>query len=245
MFNLFKKKPKVDADLSFIGIDMHSHLLPGIDDGSPDLAHSLLYIEELHKLGYKKFICTPHIIMDMYPNNRDTIMNALDKVRAGLKERQIDVEVDAAAEYMVNPDFEPLLKAGNLLTIHKKYILIEMSYMAPAPNIKEIVFELRMQGLTPILAHPERYNYYHNKFDMYHQFVEMGCLLQVNILSLSGMYGKHIKKAADELLKHNMISFAGTDLHHEKHLAFMQQMAKENLIYESLQNKPLMNSSLM
>jgi protein-tyrosine phosphatase len=244
MFNFFKKSTKRKADLSFIGVDMHSHMLPGIDDGSPDIEHSLQYLTGLQSLGYRKFICTPHIIMDMYPNNRDTIMRALDKVQTAAQAKGLQIDVQAAAEYMINPDFEDLLKKDDLLTISQKYILIEMSYMAPPPNMKEMVFELRMKGLTPILAHPERYNYLHNKFDQYHQFSEMGCVLQLNMLSLSGAYGPHVKKAAERLLKENLISLAGTDLHHEKHLNLLTEMATGNSLYEHLESKPLLNAKL-
>ena len=166
MFNLFKKKSgkPVEPDLSFIGVDMHSHLLPGIDDGLKELEQSVAFIGELGKLGYKKLICTPHILSDLYPNTPQTILPKLKLVQGALKIAGINVQVEAAAEYMVDHDFAELIaktKKEDLLTIGGKYILIEMSYLSPSPNIDQVIFDLRMMGLWPILAHPERYNYYH------------------------------------------------------------------------------------
>ena len=235
---------KIPADLSFIGVDMHSHLLPALDDGSQDIDDSIHFIRELHQLGYRKFICTPHIISDMYPNNKETIHPAYELVVEKLKEENINVEISYAAEFMVNSDFDKIIKDGKLLTFGKNYVLIEMSYMAASPNIKEVIFDLLMQGLQPGRAHPERYSYYHNNYSGIRDFIDAGCLLQVNILSLSGMYGKEVKKMAEALIQDKMISFAGTDLHHDRHLAMMQDIATNPAIVNQLKSLQLLNNQL-
>ncbi len=245
LFSFLKSTPaKIPADLSFIGVDMHSHLLPALDDGSQNIDDSIHFIRELHQLGYRKFICTPHIISDMYPNNKETIHPAYELVVEKLKEENINVEISYAAEFMVNSDFDKIIKDGKLLTFGKNYVLIEMSYMAASPNIKEVIFSLIMKGLQPVLAHPERYSYYHNNYNGIQDFIDAGCLLQVNILSLSGMYGKEVKKMAEALIQDKMISFAGTDLHHDRHLAMMQDIATNPAIINQLKSLTLLNNEL-
>ncbi len=245
LFSFLKSTPaRIPADLSFIGVDMHSHLLPALDDGSQNIDDSILFIKELAALGYRKFICTPHIISDMYPNSRETIHPAYELVVSRLKEENISVEISYAAEFMVNADFDKIIKDDKLLLFGNNYVLIEMSYMAASPNIKEVIFDLIMKGLKPVLAHPERYSYYHNNFSAIDDFIDAGCLLQVNILSLTGMYGKEVKKMAETLIQNKMISFAGTDLHHDRHLAMMKDLATNPTIVNQLKSLELLNNQL-
>jgi len=249
MFNFFWKSNKpVEADLSFIGIDMHSHLLPGIDDGLQELETSVKFIRDLQLLGYKKLICTPHVLSDLYPNSPQTILPKLELVRSALKEAGINIEVEAAAEYMVDHDFAALIaksKKEDLLTIAGDFILIEMSYLSPSPNFDQVVFDLRMLGLQPILAHPERYSYYHHQFNQYERFKELGCKLQVNLLSLSGVYGPHVKKTAEKLFKNQMVDFLGTDMHHSKHLSLLKELATRKDFYELVAEAELLNRTLL
>lgn len=248
MFNIFKKSGKAIPDLSFISVDMHSHLLPGLDDGLKELQQSIHFIKQLNELGYKKLICTPHILSDLYPNTRETILPKLDLVREALVKENIPVQVEAAAEYMIDHDFSLLVgksKRDDLMTINKRYILIEMSYLAPSPNFEAVIFEIRMLGLTPILAHPERYSYFHRQFEQYDRFKELGCKLQVNLLSLSGGYGPDVKKAAEKLFKKGMVDFLGTDMHHERHLSGVHEMAASKDFYSLTGDAQLLNKSLL
>lgn len=248
MFNLFKKPAKpIAPDLSFLGVDMHSHLLPGIDDGVQDVEVSVSFIKELQTLGYRKLICTPHILSDLYPNSPATILPKLELLRTALQKANVNIEIEAAAEYMIDHDFAELIaktKREDLLTIGKNYILVEMSYLSPSPNVEQVIFDLRMMGLTPILAHPERYNYYHHTFEQYERFVDLGCKLQVNLLSLSGIYGNHVKKTAEKLFKNSLVDLLGTDLHHERHLNSLKSLASKKEFYDLVSNVKFMNSSL-
>ncbi|MCW3115618.1 MAG: hypothetical protein JWR18_4014 [Segetibacter sp.] len=249
MFNFFKKSGKlVEPDLSFIGIDMHSHLLPGIDDGLQELETSVSFIRDLKELGYKKLVCTPHILSDLYPNTPETILPKLELVREALKIANIDIQVDAAAEYMIDHMFSELLaksKKEDLLTIAGDYILVEMSYLSPSPNFEQTIFDLRMLGLQPILAHPERYSYYHHQFEQYERFKDLGCKLQVNLLSLSGGYGPYVKKTAEKLFKNDMVDFLGTDMHHDRHLAMLKNLATKKEFYELVSSAVLLNNTLL
>jgi protein-tyrosine phosphatase len=249
MFNLFKKKSgkPVEPDLSFLGVDMHSHLLPGIDDGLQEVEQSVEFIRDLKNLGYRKLICTPHILSDLYPNSPKTILPKLDIVRAALQKAGVDMKIEAAAEYMMDHDFADLIsrsKKEDLLTIEGTYILVEMSYLSASPNVEQTIFDLRMLGLQPILAHPERYNYYHQRFEQYERFKELGCKLQVNLLSLSGGYGPYVKKTAEKLFKNEMVDFLGTDMHHERHLAMLKHLATRPEFYELVQGANLLNKTL-
>lgn len=202
---------------------MHSHILPGIDDGSPDIATSVELVKGLVELGLKYSIATPHVISDMYRNTSETIQNALARLRTALQEEGIHYKVDAAAEYMMDAAFFDMLERKEpLLTIKDNIILTEFSWGAMPDNPKLMSFSIITSGYTPILAHPERYAYFHNNYKAYHLLKELGFLLQVNILSLTGHYGQAVAKAAKYLIKNDMVSFLGTDMHHAKHLEGMK-----------------------
>ena len=238
MFNFFKKKAlPVPAFLPF-AIDMHSHILPGIDDGSPDITTSLELIKGLADLGIKRSIATPHIIGDLYRNNPQTITAALEKAKAACKEAGIDVELSAAAEYMLDDFFLELLqKKEPLLTIHKNILLTEISYTSTPENLGEITAGIIGQGYLPILAHPERYHYYQQNFDKYYRLKEMGFILQVNLLSLTGYYGKRAEKAVKFILEKDLATLVGTDLHHHNHLAAISSNTNRAIFEQYLSGK--------
>ena len=246
MFSLFGASKKTTPDLSFLAADMHSHLLPGLDDGLQEIEQSIAFIKELQQLGYKKLICTPHILSDVYPNSPETILPKLELVRDALEKNNIDMQVEAAAEYMVDLDFENYFNAGKpLLTFGKNLILIEMSYVAASNNIENVIFNLRLKGLQPILAHPERYNYYLGNIDQFQRFIDLGCYLQINILSLLGYYGEGSKITAQNLLKKNMVTLVGTDMHHENHLNSLKTLASKKSFYKLFESIDIKNKELL
>ena len=239
MFSIFKKKiPTNYSDYFPIVTDIHSHILPGIDDGAPDVETSILLIEGLINLGITQSVATPHIIGDLYRNDAATINKALNLVRDALAEKQIDFKVSAAAEYMLDAYFLELLSTKTpLLTVKDNLVLTEFSYADKPYNVEQIVFAIITENYQPILAHPERYGYYHNDFKQYDFLNELGFLLQVNLLSLTGYYGKPAAKAANYLIKNNLASFVGTDLHHERHLDALSDNKNKILFREALNSK--------
>lgn len=244
MFSFFNKK--VTPDLSFLGADMHSHLLPDLDDGLKTMDETIEYVRQLHEIGYQKLICTPHIISDIYPNSPATILPRLKEVQQAISENNIPVTIEAAAEYMVDLEFQELISSEEpLLTFGGNHILIEMSFVAPSPNIETVIFDLCIRGLQPIMAHPERYVYYHDSFDKYQRLVDMGCVLQLNLLSLLGYYGGYAKKVAERLIKEKMITFAGTDMHHERHREALMELATKKEFYEMMAGLDLRNKTLL
>ncbi|MEO6844249.1 MAG: CpsB/CapC family capsule biosynthesis tyrosine phosphatase [Ginsengibacter sp.] len=219
--NIFSAKKIIPAypGFSWLSQDIHSHILPGIDDGSPDIETSLQLLQSLSDAGINKFICTPHIIGDMYRNTPQTINAALSKLKKAVYQQGLDVEVSAAAEYMLDDHFMELLrKEEPLMMLTKNYILTELSYATPPSKLEDISFEININNYHALMAHPERYPYYHRNYEAYNRLKELGFLLQVNLLSLTGYYGKTVAKAAKYILENNLADFVGTDLHHFNHL---------------------------
>ena len=217
----FQPKKKIPAyrGFSWLSQDIHSHLLPGIDDGSPDIDTSLELLRSLSEAGIQKFICTPHVIGDMYRNTPETINDSLSRLQKAVRQNGMSMELSAAAEYMLDDHFMELLRSKQpLMTLTKNYILTELSYSTPPEKLEEISFEINISNYQPLMAHPERYPYYHKNYEAYTRLKELGFLLQVNLLSLTGYYGKNVAKAAKYILDKGLADFVGTDLHHFKHL---------------------------
>lgn len=245
MFNLFKKSIDVSVMLSQLKTDMHSHLIPGVDDGSPDMDTTMALISGLQQLGYKKFITSPHIMWDMYKNERDTILRKADEVRSELSRRNIDVEFHAAAEYFMDDYFAKLIKSGApLLTIKDEWVLVEFSFISQPFDLKQNLFDLQIKGYKPVIAHPERYAYFHSKKERVHELFEQGCLLQVNLLSLSGYYGKPVQEMAKYLLKNDLVSLFGTDLHHFRHLESLHDKEIFRIVKEAVESGNIINEEL-
>ena len=243
MFSIFKKKyPSAAVDLSFLGTDMHSHLLPGIDDGSPDIDTSLELKKGLEDLGFRQFITTPHIMWDMYKNTADTIGSALEQVRQAPEQQNIR----AAAEYFLDDHFALLLDTNQpLLTLSGNKVLVEFSFVSAPMDLKEKLFQLQIKGYQPVLAHPERYGFYVTAKKVYDEFKSQGCLFQLNLLSLTGYYGKISQDLAHYLISKKYVDFLGTDLHHARHLESLR--AGRNMMPMLLQLRDsglLQNASL-
>ncbi len=226
----FKKKEIPLIDFFPEGfVDIHSHLLPGIDDGAKNLDNSIELILKMRSYGIKNFITTPHVLGDVYPNSSETIKAKLKEVQEELKNRNItDITINAAAEYMMDEQFSKRLENDDILTLKDNFILVEMSYFNAPINLYDILFEIQLKGYKPVLAHPERYNFYHNNIENYYKLKKAGCLFQLNLLSLTEQYGKNVQKISNQLLKENMYDFVGTDTHHHNHLELLKKVGTKN-----------------
>lgn len=221
-----KKKKEASLDLSWLKTDMHSHLIPGIDDGAPDVETSLELIKGLQALGYKKLITTPHILWELYPNTADKITGGLTLLRKAVKEEGIDIELHAAAEYFIDEYFESQLRSKTpLLTISENMVLVEISMVTAPLDLHQILFEMQIQNYQPVIAHPERYVYLLNRKEFFDELKDAGCLFQANLLSFTGYYGKPVQELAEYLARQGYYDFAGTDLHHERHLHSLQKLS--------------------
>jgi len=247
MLNWFKEKKQapVSATFQILGADMHSHLLPGIDDGAKTMEDSLALIRSLSAMGYTRLITTPHIYKEYYPNTPDIILGKLEQVRQAVAEAQIDVTIDASAEYFLDEHFEQLMEADLLLPLPGNHLLVEMSFFAPYPKLHDVIFRLRTRGYRPILAHPERYLYYAGDIEQFENIRNYGCLLQVNLLSLIGHYGKPIKTLAFKLLERGWVDFLGTDMHHAGHAERLNTLLQGPEIARILGKYEFKNSGLV
>jgi protein-tyrosine phosphatase len=222
MFSFFsKKKAPVSEgplpDLSFLEGDMHSHLVPGIDDGSQSLEDSIRFVERLSALGLKHFITTPHIHGEMYDNDTAKVQHALQPLKQHLEQHMPDISFMASAEYFLDSYFLTEVLPAGLMAFGKNNVLVEVSMAGWPRNFNDLLFAIQANGYNPILAHPERYQYETNAA-VYTKMKERGVLLQLNLLSVAGYYGKTVQSMAFELMDRQLYDFCGTDLHHERHL---------------------------
>ena len=243
----FKKKQHTTATANYgvLNADVHSHLLPGIDDGSQDMPTSLQLIREMKALGYKKLITTPHVMWDMYQNTREIILEKLDRVRMRLKEESVDIELHAAAEYFIDDHLGDLLKQKEpLLTFGNNLVLVEFSMASQSFELKEILFEMQMQGYQPVIAHPERYTYLQANKDFYDELKDTGCFFQLNILSLSGYYSETVMELGRYLAKKQYYDLVGTDLHHFRHLDALKNPSVISSLQKLLEAGKIQNKNL-
>ena len=219
MFTFFKTKPLLKDLIPENHIDIHSHLLPGIDDGAKTFEDTLRLTKALQKIGISEFITTPHIIQYIWDNTKEQISESKATTVLELKKNNITVPFNAAAEYLMDDQFVKLFESHNLLTLKDNYVLVEMSYINPPIQLYAIIFDLQVAGYIPVLAHPERYLFYHKNFNEYHKLKRAGCLFQLNLLSVVGYYGTGITTIAEQLLQKGMYDYVGSDVHHDTHLA--------------------------
>jgi protein-tyrosine phosphatase len=233
------------VDFSSLKTDMHSHLLPGIDDGSPDIQTSLRLVRGMTELGYSKLITTPHIMWDMYKNTPGIILEKLDQLRVAVKAEGLAVEINAAAEYFLDDYVAGLLKRNvPLLPVSGNKVLVEFSLAQPSMSLKDILFEMQMQGYQPIIAHPERYIYLERNKEFYEELKDAGCLFQLNLLSLSNHYGKSVNELAQYLIKKGYYDLVGTDLHHFRHLEAISNPAFVPALQKLIESGKILNSQL-
>jgi protein-tyrosine phosphatase len=243
MFSFFKKKD-IPATVSYetIMVDMHSHVLPGIDDGAQTPADSIALVRKMMSLGIKKIIATPHIMADYYRNTAETIGSALEILKAELKKENIDIEVMAAAEHYFDETFETRVNDHKLMTMGDNYALFEFSFISQPPNAIAVIQRMKELGYKPILAHPERYPYM--DIEQLRTIREWGCNLQLNTISLTGYYGKDARKMAENLVDNDLVDFISSDMHHLKHAQALQNALKLPYVERLLTDYPLKNIML-
>ncbi len=228
-----------------IQVEFHSHLIFGVDDGCETIDQSIELLRKFADMGMRKVITTPHVMSDFYKNNRQNIYPLRDAIRQRLKEENIDLEFEAAAEYMIDDGFENKIQEGNLLTFgpENKHILVELPFMTEPRNLNSSLFELQIAGYKPILAHPERYLYYATEREKYHELKDRGILFQLNMLSCIGYYSKPVADAAQYLVDNNLIDLVGSDTHHMRHMQLLPQVLL-NKTYQKACKAELLNNFL-
>ena len=237
-----KKEELAPLDFSVLKTDIHSHFIPGIDDGSPDMETTINLIQEMQKLGFSKVITSPHVMNDFYKNSSEKILKGLATVRAELKVQNINMEIDAVAEYYLDYDFAQKIGVEKFLTFGANYLLVELSFIEAPKNLFDIIFKLQLEGYKVVLAHPERYHYFERKD--YEDLVSRGVLLQINWLSLIGYYSPQIKNKTEDLIAQNMVSFVGTDCHNMQHAELYKKCQNKQAWHDLYNSGKLLNSAL-
>ena len=222
MLSLFKSKPKLAELIPSGYVDIHSHVLPGIDDGAQKIKDAEFLLESMIDFGFSKVITTPHTMKNVWDNTTETIKNAHYLVQKELPELSKKVALNCASEYFLDENLMQLVQQESLLTLKDNVILIEMSYLNAPIQLYDFLFELQLKGYQLVLAHPERYNYFHSKKKEFAKLKKAGCLFQLNLLATVGYYGKNVAETADYLLKENLYDFVGSDIHHKNHVAAFQ-----------------------
>ena len=240
IFNLFKSKPSLKELIPDGFVDIHSHILPGIDDGAKDIEESILLIEKMKDLGFSKIIATPHTYPGLYDNTNDSIVNSFEKIN---HEIDNDLNISYASEYIIDHYLIKKAEERSLLCIKDNLVLVEMSFISAPNELYEIIFQLRLNNYTPILAHPERYGYLFDDFGKFKKLENAGCYFQLNLLSTTGYYGKDILNFADKLLEKNLINFVGSDIHSIRHIDCFNNKIKIKQI-DKLEEIMYLNESL-
>lgn len=247
MLNLFKTLLKNKLEpiqvVDYIRTDLHSHLIPSIDDGAQTIEESECLIQSLMNLGFQKLITTPHINVH-FPNHFTTIQKGFETLLHYLSYKNLSINIEFAAEYMLDEGFGYHLKNGLLSFGKQKFVLIETSHHIKPERFKEIVFDIQMKGYKPILAHPERYLYLWGHKEQYFELKELGLLFQLNINSLSGYYTEKPKSIAKYLMKNELIDFVGSDTHHEKHIEMLYKSLTDESLVAYLKKDKILNNIL-
>jgi len=229
----------------YYSVDLHSHLIPSIDDGSQSMEESIELIKELKSLGYEKLITTPHIMHHRFPNSSETILAGLEDVKAELKAQNIEIELEVAAEYYLDEYFLELLNKKDILTFGENYLLFEMSYGQKPVNLESLVHEIKVAGYRPVLAHPERYLFMHKDFSLYKRLKELGVLFQVNLNSFNGYYSMPVQKVVFEILERGWIDFIGSDTHKVKQLEYLSKNLDSKVMSKIFEQSTILNDTLL
>jgi protein-tyrosine phosphatase len=241
VFNWFKKNK---INLPPLTVDMHSHLLPGLDDGVSTLEEAEEIILNFIQLGYSRIITTPHVMSDAYRNTPAGIHGKLELLKNHLLQKNINVSLSAAAEYYLDESLFKMIETNQpLLTFGERYLLFETNFITEPFNLKEFIFLATTKGYKLILAHPERYLYLQNNFDKVQDLLDRGVLMQMNISSLTGYYSRPVQQMAFKLIDRRMIHWLGSDCHHIQQTQLMREAQGLRYFRKAL-TLPLLNNSL-
>ena len=232
------------ADLSVLGADIHSHFIPGIDDGSQSLEQSIELLTAMSELGYRKVVTTPHSMADGYKNTPDIILPGLEKLRAEVKRVGLNMEVDAAAEYYLDHELEQKIQRKEVLTFGKDLLLFELPFISEPTILLQVVFAMQTQGYRPVLAHPERYGYWATDLSKLEQLKERGVLFQLNTIALCGAYGPSVKRSAEKLVDQGWYELIGSDCHRMDHIGAIKATLREPYLHKVIGSGKLLNATL-
>jgi protein-tyrosine phosphatase len=241
VFNWFSKQKIQSLDL---GTDMHSHLLPNLDDGVRSFEQAEEIIRRFMSFGYTRLITTPHVMSDTYRNTSEGILNRLEELRKYLKEKNIDIKIDAAAEYYLDEDLFKKIEEGEpLLTFGDKFLLFETNFLTEPLNLREFIFLASSKGYRLVLAHPERYLYLQQNIRKMEDLLGRGIFFQINISSFTGYYSKTVQSTVNKMIENGWIHMLGSDCHHIQHTKLIETALPMKYFQKAL-SLPLLNKTL-
>ncbi|MEN3041382.1 MAG: CpsB/CapC family capsule biosynthesis tyrosine phosphatase [Bacteroidia bacterium] len=220
-------------------VEIHNHVLPGVDDGARTMQDALQMMFFWAEMGYQKVIATPHQNAMMNPT-KEQITQAEARLRAQLQEQELPIFLTTAAEYLIEPELQqrfPTLRSFG----PKRYVLVELGFWVPPIGWENLVFELYQAGYTPVIAHPERYEFADRS--TLKSWYEKGYLMQVNLLSLAKAYGRLAQERAVYLLEKGWVHFLGSDMHSPGQIMAVREALNHKLVRRSFTN--LLNPTLL
>ena len=241
------KKEQKDIETEFklpITTDIHSHILPGLDDGAANPDKSLEMLKRMAELGYERMVATPHVMVDGYKNSTSHILSSIERLRDSAAAFSIGIELDTAAEYYMDEELSRRLESGDILTIGAEYLLFETSFFCEPLNLHEMIYEITMRGYRPLMAHPERYRYINDIQDFYGRLREAGVSFQVNINSFGGYYGSDAKEKAYYLSENGMVDFLGSDIHGTGQIDYMSDILSKGVLESVISKNKILNDTL-
>lgn len=244
--NLFKRgSPRPEpVDLAALRCDVHSHFIPGIDDGAPTLEASMELLRAMCDLGFTKVVTTPHVMSDGYRNTPEIILGGLDKLRREVKAQGLDLAVDAAAEYYLDHELERKVAERQVLTFGKDLLLFELPFVNEPAILLQVVFAMQTQGYRPVLAHPERYGFWQQDLARCEQLKERGVLFQLNTIALMGGYGPSVRKQAEKFIDKGWYELIGSDCHRMDHVHALRDSLTEPYLHKLVDSGKLLNPTL-
>lgn len=247
LFSIFRSRPKQldkDIDLSVLHTDIHSHLIPGVDDGSSSLEESIFLIKALRDLGFKKLITTPHHLYNSFPDGTSILDEKLLELRQEIEKQGIDIELDLGVELMLDDDISEMIKKGEIRTFGDNNLLFEIPMNSEVYGLDQWLFDLQLAGYNLILAHPERYSYFFKNSDIFDSFKDRGILMQLNTMSISGYYGPDIKDSAEWMIDNNYVDLLGSDCHGERHIHAIKNTLRSPYLKKLIDSGRLKNKDL-
>lgn len=197
-------------------IDIHTHLIPNVDDGSKNIETTFEIFNEAQQAGFTDIILSSHYITNYYENDKNELVFWKDSLQKILDQKNINLQLHSGMEIYISEEIEELIKKEKLLTLAKsKYILMELPMNTMINYLDYIIYFLENIGLKLIIAHPERYAYVQENPTLVEKYIQKGCLVQCNFGSILGNYGKHAKNTIKYLLKKNLVHFIASDCHNK------------------------------
>lgn len=248
LISLLKRKLNSKAfPFDFLDLDIHNHILPGLDDGAKDHSSSISLLVELKKLGFSKVISSPKTVTQKYPNTPKSILRRYSNLINSIDttSRILPDLASPTSLYALDIDFLHIRQSGDLLTTEDGYVLVYFVDSVALSTMEAEIFELIYAGYKPLLIHPEKYISLHGNTSYFEALVSRGCYLSLSLLSLQEVHGKAVQKMAFKLLENQLYSFVGTGVKDLGHIRLLQDLSLNKRVMKKLKEYPFLNKQIV